>query len=171
MAIKYKFKNELENLITKIKNNKNIKKNKIDIDKFQHNLYSNVASKFLIKYYKSYKKMNVKTSFKDFVNNKCKDNKMKICQYIKDKLDSKVTSQKNINLNSDLNIFTGGMYIDNYSIKCKENINSNNNNIICLFHKNDVNDNITIEDKIDQKNIQKIINTNPLNISLNKYIN
>ena len=59
IAIKYKLKDDLINLIKKIKNSDSVKMYRLDILEFQHKLYIEVALQMLIHYYKLYKKFNV----------------------------------------------------------------------------------------------------------------
>ena len=83
IAIKYKLKNDLQNLVNKIKQSKSVQQNRIDIINFQHKLYIEVALQMLVHYYKLYHSSNRDMSFEQYIKSKC--NNMIICKYI-DKL-------------------------------------------------------------------------------------
>ena len=93
IAIKYKLKDDLIQLINKIKNSGSVKMYRMEILEFQHKLYIEVALQMLIHYYKVYHKFKVNVPFETFVKSRCSNN-MKICQYI-DKL---VFSTNHINM-------------------------------------------------------------------------
>jgi hypothetical protein len=93
IAIKYKLKDDLIELINKIKHSGSIKMYRMDILEFQHKLYIEVALQMLIHYYKVYHKYKVNIPFESFVKSRCTNN-MKICQYI----DKIVFSSNRVNL-------------------------------------------------------------------------
>jgi len=159
IAIKYKLKNDLINLVNKIRNSQSVQQNRIMIINFQHKLYIEVALQMLVHYYNLYNRSNRSVSFEQYVNSKC--NNMIICKYIdkliyntKDKYKFRELLQKDFNTKKkilseqmDIQLFT---YLDNM-----------------IMPKYDLNLNTTWESDNNYRNLQGglyDININPIDL-------